>query len=58
MNISEILGAKYDNLETAKVFVKPGQVVVTDNEKNYFIVKKDAFIKFLFPLEYNTALNS
>ena len=55
MNISEILGAKYDNLETAKVFVKPGQVIVTDNQNTFYIVKKDVFINMLHPLDYNAA---
>ena len=55
MNISKILGNKYANLETAKVFVKPGQVVVTYNEKTYFIVKKDLFNKILSQLDYHTA---
>ena len=55
MNISKILGDKYANLETAKVFVKPGQVIVTYNEKTYFIVKKDVFNQILFPLNYYAA---
>ncbi|MBD8031973.1 MULTISPECIES: hypothetical protein [Solibacillus] len=55
MNISKILGAKYANLETAKVFVKPGQVIVTYDEKTYYIVKKDVFNHVLSPLAYCAA---
>ncbi|WP_339199320.1 hypothetical protein MKY27_08075 [Solibacillus sp. FSL R5-0449] len=57
MNISKLLGAPYANLKTAKVFVKPGQVVVTYNKKTYFIVKKDVFTNILHQLKYN-AINS
>ena len=53
MNISKLLGTPYANLKTAKIFVKPGQVVVTYNKKIYFIVKKDVFTNILHPLNYN-----
>lgn len=57
MNISKLLGVPYANLKTAKVFVRPGQVVVTYNKKTFFIVKKDVFTNILHPLNYN-AINS
>lgn len=55
MNITKILGPKYGTLETAKVFVKPGQIIVTYNEKSFFIVKKDVYNQILFSLDYYAA---
>ncbi|MEK4129286.1 hypothetical protein [Solibacillus sp. FSL W8-0372] len=55
MNISKILGTKYANLETAKVFVKPGQVIVTYDEKTFYIVKKDVYNQVLSQLDYSAA---
>lgn len=43
MNISKIIGLRYDSLEEAKKFVKAGQLVVTENDETYYILEQETF---------------
>ena len=52
MNISNILGDRYDSIEEAKEFVIPGQLVVTDNGKTFYIVKPETLIQDLHWTNY------
>ncbi|PLS02523.1 hypothetical protein [Neobacillus cucumis] len=52
INISEILGARYDNLMEAQVDKSPDEVVVTNDEESFYIVSKEVFNDDLISLGY------
>ncbi|MDQ0245591.1 hypothetical protein J2S09_003168 [Bacillus fengqiuensis] len=57
MNISEILGASYFNLQAAQVDKSPEELVVTDNDTTYYIVSREAYDKTLQSLNYKIVVN-
>lgn len=42
-NIDELLGARYNNLLEAQVDKSPSEVVVSDNDKAFYIVEREIF---------------
>lgn len=52
MNISNLLGAMYEVLDDAKIDLQPGEVVVTDNDETYYVVKRNIFDEQLSPFNY------
>jgi hypothetical protein len=52
MNISAIIGARYDSLSDAQVDKSPSEVVVSDNGETFYIVDRDVFNNDLSPLGY------
>ena len=57
MNIAEILGASYFNLQAAQVDKSPEELVVTDNDTTYYIVSREAYDKTLQSLNYKIVVN-
>lgn len=53
VNLSDLLGARYDNLLEAQVDKSPSEVVVSDNGgKTFYIVGREVFESRLQPLGY------
>lgn len=53
VNLSDILGSRYDNLLEAQVDKSPSEVVVSDNaHETFYIVDLDVFVSRLQPLGY------
>jgi hypothetical protein len=52
MNISAIIGARYDSLSEAQVYKNPSKVVVSDNGETFYIVDRNVFNDDLSPLGY------
>ena len=52
VNISAILGARYDSLIDAQVDKSPDEVVVTDDNETFYIVRKEVYVKELIPFGY------
>lgn len=57
MNIAEILGASYSNLQAAQVDKSPEELVVTDNDTTYYIVSREAYDNTLQSLNYKIVVN-
>jgi shikimate kinase len=51
-NVSDLLGAPYDRLIEAQVDKSPSEVVVSDDDKTFYIVEREAFDSQLQPLGF------
>lgn len=57
MNISEVLGASYFNLQAAQVDKSPEELVVTNDDTTYYIVSREAYDTTLQSLNYKIVVN-
>jgi hypothetical protein len=58
MEIHEILGASYFSMQAAQVDKSPEELVVTDNDAEYYIVSLEAYENTLKSLNYKIVVNS
>lgn len=56
MDLSKLLGPRYQSIEEANCNVDSNQMVVTDNDQTYHIIQQEVFWQGLFQLNFKIVL--